>query len=130
MSHATLEHVNYSTPDPEKTAAWMVDVFGWKIRWQGPALETGFTMHVGDDARYLALYRPSTDLKPLGDTYSRKGGLNQIGVVVDSLDETEERVINAGFKPISHAHYEPGWRFYFYDDAGVEFEVISYRGGR
>ncbi len=23
MSHATLEHVNYSTPDPEKTAAWM-----------------------------------------------------------------------------------------------------------
>ena len=130
MSCATLEHVNYSTPDPAKTAAWMADVFGWKIRWQGPALETGFTMHVGDDARYLALYRPSTDLKPLGDTYSRKGGLNHIGVVVDSLDETEERVINAGFKPISHADYEPGRRLYFYDDAGVEFEVIIYSGGR
>ena len=43
MSHATLEHVNYSTPDPAKTAAWMAEVFGWKIRWQGPALETGFT---------------------------------------------------------------------------------------
>ena len=125
MSHATLEHVNYSTPDPEKTAAWMADVFGWKIRWQGPALETGFTMHVGDDARYLALYRPSTALKSLGDTYRRKGGLNHIGVVVDNLDATEERVINAGFKPISHADYEPGRRFYFYDDAGVEFEVIS-----
>ena len=108
----------------------MADVFGWKIRWQGPALETGFTMHVGDDARYLALYRPSKNLKSVGDTYSRKGGLNHIGVVVDSLDETEERVINAGFKPISLADYEPGRRLYFYDDAGVEFEVISYSGGR
>ena len=130
MSHATLEHVNYCTPDPSKTAAWMADVFGWKIRWQGPALETGFTMHVGDDARYLALYRPSKNLKPVGDTYSQKGGLNHIGVVVDNLDETEEKVKNAGFKPISHADYEPGRRFYFYDDAGVEFEVISYGDGR
>lgn len=75
MAHATLEHVNYSTPDPAKTAAWLAEVFGWKIRWQGPALETGFTMHVGDDARYLALYRPCKNLKPVGDTYSQKGGL-------------------------------------------------------
>ena len=130
MAHATLEHINYSTPDPAKTAAWMADVFGWKIRWQGPALETGFSMHVGDDARYLALYKPSTNLKPVGDTYSRKGGLNHIGVVVDNLDETEENVKSAGFTPVSHADYEPGRRLYFYDDAGVEFEVITYSGGR
>ena len=34
MLHATLEHVNYCTPDPPKTAEWMADVFGWKIRWR------------------------------------------------------------------------------------------------
>ena len=32
MAHATLEHINYYTPDPAKIAAWMADVFGWKIR--------------------------------------------------------------------------------------------------
>ena len=54
MSHATLEHLNYSTPNPTKTAAWMVEVFGWKIRWQGPIIECGFTMYIVDDVSYLA----------------------------------------------------------------------------
>ena len=49
MARATLEHVNYCTPDPAKTAAWMAEVFGWKIRWQGPALETGFTLAMTSD---------------------------------------------------------------------------------
>ena len=58
------------------------------------------------------------------------GQMNHIGVLVNNLEETEEKVKSAGFTPVSHADYEPGRRFYFYDDAGVEFEVISYSGGR
>ena len=26
----------------KKTAVWMQTVFGWRIRWQGPALNTGY----------------------------------------------------------------------------------------
>lgn len=33
---ATLEHVNLTVPDPDATAAWLCEVFGWHIRWQGP----------------------------------------------------------------------------------------------
>ena len=65
-------------------------------------------MHVGKDPRYLALYRPRKNLKPVGDTYSRKGDLNHICVVVDNRDETKEKVKNAGLQPISQSDYEPG----------------------
>ena len=44
--------------EPEKTAAWMQAVFGWRIQWQDPVLNTGYTLHVGTGAQYLALYRP------------------------------------------------------------------------
>ena len=54
------------------------------------------------------------------------GQMNHIGVLVNNLDGTEEKVKSAGFTPVSYADYEPGRWFYFYDDAGVEFEVISY----
>ena len=129
MSHATLEHVNYSTPDPAKTAAWMADVFGWKIRWQGYGEEGGRTILMGGEHYYLALHCPSKKLQPWQKDYAMVGQMNHIGVLVNNLDETEEKVKNAGFKPISHADYEPGRRFYFYVDAGVEFEVISYSDG-
>lgn len=129
MAHATLEHINYCTPDSLKTAAWMADVFGWKIRWQGDGGEGGRTIHMGGEHHYLALHCPSKKLQPWRKDYAMVGQMNHIGVLVNNLDETEEKVKSAGFTPVSHADYEPGRRFYFYDDAGVEFEVISYSDG-
>ena len=35
VEHIRLEHANITVSDPEKTAAWMQTVFGWRIRWQG-----------------------------------------------------------------------------------------------
>jgi hypothetical protein len=54
------------------------------------------------------------------------GHVNQIGIVVDDLDEIEQRVRSVGFEPHMHANYEPVRRFYFYDDTGLEIEVVSY----
>lgn len=98
-----LEHVNVTTRDPLAAAEWLGRVFGWRIRWQGSAMETGFTIHVGDDDRYLALYRPPFD-----------------------LNDAETRVRAEGFETYSHDDYEPGRRFYFLDNTGLEFEVVSY----
>lgn len=58
--------------------------------------------------------------------YVTTGGLNHIGVAVDDLDAAEERVKAAGLTPTSHADYEPGRRFYFRDEDGIEYEVVSY----
>ncbi|MBB96701.1 MAG: glyoxalase [Rhodobacteraceae bacterium] len=121
-----LEHVNVSVPDPKATAGILSDLFGWTVRWEGPALNDGYTVHVGDDSGYLALYAPKEGQSPVGDTYHLTGGLNHIGIVVDDLDGVEAKVKAKGYVPHNHADYEPGRRFYFDGPDGIEFEVVAY----
>ena len=53
---ARLEHANITVGDAAKTAAWLERVFGWSIRWEGPALSgNGFSTHVGSEVDYLAV---------------------------------------------------------------------------
>lgn len=123
---ATLEHANVTVSDPAATAAWLGDVFGWQIRWQGGAIHGGTSYHVGGADSYVALYTPVKALEDGSVSYETRGGLNHIGVVVDDLDATEARVKEQGFTPHNHADYEPGRRFYFRDGDGIEWEVVSY----
>lgn len=123
---ATLEHANFTVADPKATAAWLGDVFGWHIRWEGDAMAGGYTVHVGTGDRYLALYSPGNAQKTSASSYDTIGGLNHIGITVDDLDAAETRVAKAGFTPHNHADYEPGKRFYFRDDNNIEFEVVQY----
>lgn len=126
MSNAMLEHVNVTVSDPLKTAGMLEQLFGWKIRWQGPAKDNGFTVHVGTGDQYLAVYSAGRNKEGCKPTYVTRGGLNHIGVVVDNLDAAESRVMEAGFRPYNHGDYEPGRRFYFDDADGIEFEIVSY----
>ncbi len=123
---ATLEHVNLTTQDTHATAAWLCEIFDWKIRWEGGSKNDGYSVHVGSDTSYVALYSPVGDTKPGIDNYTHLNGLNHIAVVVDDLDDTEARVKAAGFTPFSHGDYEPGRRFYFKDQNGLEVEVVNY----
>lgn len=110
---------------PERTAEMMCSVFGWQVRWQGPSSLGGETIHVGTDNAYVAIYTPPHSEDSSGGREAR-GRLNHIGVVVSDLDVTEQKVRAAGYQPYAHADYEPGRRFYFRDDDGIEFEVVSY----
>ena len=126
MSEAYLEHANLTVRDPDATARLLVELFKWRIRWQGDAIHSGYTVHVGGEHSYLALYaHPSEQEKPI-NSYSHIHGLNHLGIVVDDLDAAEQSILAAGFKTRSHGDYEPGRRFYFDDNDGLEFEVISY----
>lgn len=127
MSGATLEHVNITVSDPHKTADMICKLFDWRIRWEGPSAVGGYTIHVGNDDVYVALYSEGKTQKSELSNYRQQGGLNHIGIVVDDLDGTEQRILDAGYKTQSHGDYEPGRRFYFLDRDGVEFEVISYK---
>ena len=123
-----LEHVNVTVQDPDKTAEMLNILFGWEVRWQGDAIHGGRTVHVGTDADYLALYTGpgGQDQKAADNSYLTRAGLNHIGVVVEDLDATEARVMAQGYKTHSHADYEPGRRFYFHEENGIEIEVVSY----
>jgi len=104
----------------------MSPVFGWRIRWQGASLSGGYSVHVGTEDRYVALYRPKGELAPAPDSYTCIAGLNHIAVVVDDLDAAEAAVRAIGFQLGDHHDYEPGRRFYFHDPDGIEFEVVQY----
>jgi catechol 2,3-dioxygenase-like lactoylglutathione lyase family enzyme len=124
---ARLEHVNVTVADPDATAATLCGLFDWTVRWAGPGMETGRSVHVGDETSYVALFSYGNPEAPRQESHRTRGGLNHIAVVVDDLDATEARVRQAGFSATNHADYEPGRRFYFVEANGLEIEVVSYR---
>lgn len=120
-----LEHVNITVGDADRSAALLEQIFGWRVRWAGPAMAGGRTIHIGTDEQYLALYtRQGSDGVPLA--WPKGAPLNHVAVVVDDLEAVEARVARAGLIPFNHGDYEPGRRFYFFDADGIEFEVVSY----
>ncbi|PLS21784.1 VOC family protein [Neptunicoccus cionae] len=127
MAEIRLEHANITVSDPARTAKMLDDIFGWKIRWEGEAIDAGRSIHVGGKDSYLALYHSGTSQNAAGDSYTTVGGLNHLAVVVDDLHAVDQKVRAAGFTPGEHYDYEPGERFYFHDHDGIEFEVVSYR---
>lgn len=127
MTEALFEHVNMTVSDPHKTANMLSEIFGWHVRWSGPSKGGGLTVHVGTDTHYVALYTlPDAKSTEPDGSYSQVGAVNHLGILVDDLDAAEKRVLSAGIKTHSHQVYEPGARFYFHDDDGIEYEVVSY----
>jgi len=130
MSIVHLEHVNITVPDPQRTARLLMELFGWHIRWEGDAMAGGYTVHVGNETCYVALYRPADPDKLASAeevrASERTGGLNHIAVTVADIDAVDRKIQAAGYKTENHGDYEPGRRFYFYDDDGIEYEVVSY----
>lgn len=127
MASPALEHINFTSSDPYRFARKLCQIFDWKIRWHGLSKNQGTTVHVGTDDLYLAIYTPGDDVTERLDSYSSKGGLNHVGILVDDLDTIEQRVLKAGYETHSHQTYDPGSRFYFHNEDGVEFEVVSYQ---
>ena len=122
MQQAHLEHVNISVSDPHRTAALLGRLCGWSIRWEGPAMNEGYTVHVGTGTAYLALYC-NAQTRQRGAAHAR---FNHVGLQVSDLDRALDVVQAEGLEPYHLSEYEPGRRFYFRDADGIEFEVVSY----
>ncbi len=120
---ARLEHVNIRVSDPDRTAALLTRLCGWHERWRGPSALGGWTIHLGSESDYIALYQGEN---PLSGRFSKGLPLQHIGLVVDDLDAAERVILEAGLEPFNHADYEPGRRFYFFDWDGIEWEMVSY----
>lgn len=126
MTTGTLEHINITVSDIDRTSDMLERIFGWHVRRKGPSKANGITAHVGTDSAYIALYSPGETDQPEQVSYNTQGGLNHVGVIVDDLAAAERRVLDAGFVTHSHQTYDPGSRFYFHDYDNVEYEVLSY----
>ena len=123
MPKGLLEHVNISVTDPDRSAALLERLCGWKERWRGPSMLGGRTIHVGTERQYVALY---TGDQVKGD-FAKGAPLNHVALEVDDLAAAEGVVKEAGLEPFGHGDYEPGERFYFFDWDGIEWEVASHQ---
>lgn len=126
MSPAILEHINITVLDPESYAAKLCKIFDWHIRWSGSSMDNGHTVHIGSKDSYIALYTNNTSADKIRSSSSAYSELNHIAMTVEDLDAVEAKVIAAGYEPHNHGDYEPGRRFYFHDENGLEYEVVSY----
>lgn len=122
---ARIEHVNLTVPDSEHAALIFEKIFGWHVRWRGKAMSGGHTVHVGSENHYLALYSPPAE-KGCPERFEKGLPLNHIGIEVEDIVAIETRVREAGYAPFGHDDYEPGRRFYFFDESSIEFEIVSY----
>ena len=122
---ARIEHVNITVPDSEHAARIFEQIFGWHVRWRGMARSGGHTVHVGSENHYIAFYSPPADT-PCPERFEKGLPLNHIGIEVDDIVAIETLVRQAGYAPFGHDDYEPGRRFYFFDESNIEFEVVSY----
>ena len=52
------EHANITVTE-QKNGCLLEAVFGLRIRWQSRVLNTGFTVHIGTEAKNLAFYCPT-----------------------------------------------------------------------
>jgi catechol 2,3-dioxygenase-like lactoylglutathione lyase family enzyme len=98
MPTGYLEHANLTVSDPERSAALLARLCGWRERWRGPSQLGGWTIHCGDERAYVALY---TRDGVVGE-FAKGVPLNHVGLVVDDLDAAEAAVVAAGLTPVNH----------------------------
>jgi len=127
MTQIVLEHINITVNDAKATAVLYCKLFDWHIRWEGPAMDEGYTVHVGTDTQYIALYSPSAPQPDKTSDHTVIGKLNHIAITVDDLAEFRTKSEALGFTPFHDRHYlDDQYSFYIKDTDGVEFEIISY----
>jgi len=126
MKEAHLEHANLTVSNPDALAAILCKIFDWTIRWSGDAMDNGYTVHVGGENSYLAIYTNDQTRNSKNNDFNAIRNLNHLGIVVSDLNKIETKVLATGHKPHNHRHYDPGSSFYFHTLDELEIEVISY----
>jgi hypothetical protein len=126
---AQIEHINISVANPDEIAERLCNIFSWEIRWSGPSMDGGRTVHVGskgESSSYFALYSPR-NIQSMSHGHEFNLNLNHVGIVVDNLEHTQELVAQHGFEAENHRDYGVCKSFYFYIDKNLEIEVVEYK---
>ncbi len=125
MTLACIEHINVTVESPDRVAQLFCNLFDWRVRWAGESKDNGYSVHVGSDKRYIALYtHPNSSNHE--HSYLTHGTVNHIGVIVKDLNSMEQRVQEHGLKPDNHRDYDVCRSFYFMAEKCLEIEVVSY----
>lgn len=126
MRQAYLEHANINVSNPDLSAQSLCDLFDWDIRWSGPSMDNGYTVHVGGRDSYVAFYTNDKVRKLDEANHTHLANLNHIAVAVSNLEEAQHKAETLGLTPFNFREYNPGRSFYLLDGDGLEIEVVCY----
>ena len=121
-----LEHANISVRDMDEAVKFLTTALPhFRIRWRDKSGKDEW-LHIGTDETYIALSNAPDAEKGKRQAY-RDLGVNHIGVVVDDIDGTLERLRAAGYRDSSTPEEsECRRRYYFLDDDDLQWEFIQY----
>lgn len=125
-----LEHANVSVVNPQHTIQLLLTALpNWSVRGKGDYIndrgEKISWFHIGDETFYLAIDDAGRGKFPYWT--ERFTGLNHLGFSVENIDQTVERLVEAGFE-FDHWGGEHPHRksVYFIDEHGFQLEFVEY----
>ncbi len=124
-----LEHANITVPDIDAAVRFIQLMAPDHIVRQDAMSDMGYRwVHIGNDHSYIALQavHPGKEASEPHETY-KNYGVNHLCFKVDDARGTEKRLLDAGYRQngplIEDSHR---LRLYFYDDMGLEWEMVEY----
>jgi len=94
MAKAKIRHIALATKDPEKTAAFYKEAFGFReIARTGPDNPLAYGVFLSDGTLNLAILNFKTDQLGKGMDFT---GVHHFGVLVEDGDETTEKLESLG----------------------------------
>lgn len=126
---ARFEHANITVPDVDAAIAFLGCIEPRFRILHDDRSEQGYRwVHFGTPQGYFALEDPHVDTPDaaLKRRY-RDFGVNHIGLVVEDVDATSNRLKAAGYAE-THVEERNDHRIrrYFLDSAGMEWELVQY----
>lgn len=126
---ARIEHANLTVPDIDAAIRFLKAVEpDYEIMADRRSPDGVRWVHLGVNGTYLAIEEPHdrTAASELNPRY-RNWGFNHLGLVVDDIAVAKERLEAAGFYE-GHVPEINEFRIrrYFYDSAGLEWELVEY----
>ncbi len=124
-----IEHVNITVPDIDAAIRFLKIVApDFDVRKDNNPSDSYRWVHIGNEDYYFALQEAHLDADPMKQLQSYKNyGVNHVALVVSNVKEIEEKLINGGYKKGIETPLEKyRKRIYYFDDAGLEWELVEY----
>ncbi len=127
-----IEHANITVASTEEAKRFLGTAFpDFRVRGEGflhGGESSGTWVHFGNDETYLAL-QENREHTGRSDVPYTNDGINQLGFVVDDMDDLVSRMSAAGYHPTAASAMEGHpyrKRAYFLDKNDFEWEFVEY----
>jgi catechol 2,3-dioxygenase-like lactoylglutathione lyase family enzyme len=104
-----VEHVAIATPNPQKLAAWYIQLLNFV-----PLLDTGATVYIKSPNSVVLEFVKADNIP--ANPQIRDAGLRHMAFAVDHLESAHEQLRSAGVQFEAASILLPGMRLFFFRD--------------